>query len=89
MKNALYQMTKITSESWDVINIYRSRGANTLTFSDDLQKLIDTKCHTIVIEDFNICYRKNPNHEIFKMLKGLGFHQLVLQPNIDGGIVDL
>ena len=83
-------MTRITSESCNIINVYRSRGANTLTFKEDLQKLIDMKHHTLVIGDFNICYRKNPNHEIFKMLIDLGFRQLVHKPtHIDGGTIDL
>ena len=90
VKNAFYQMTKITSQKRDIINIYRSHGANNLTFKEDLKYLIDKKKDTIIVGDFNICFKKNPNHEVFKMLIDLGFQQLISQPtHIDGGTIDL
>ena len=83
-------MTRFTSPIRDVINVYRSRGANTYTFKEDIRMLIDMKRNIVIVGDFNICYRKNANHEIFKMLHNLGFQQLVKDPtHIEDGTIDL
>ena len=86
----LYQMTKIASKSLDIINVYRSKGANTENFENDLLELIYLDRHTIILGDFNLCYQKNPSHGIFQILSNLGFQQQVKYPtHIEGGTIDL
>ena len=86
----LYQMTKIASKYLDVINVYRSQGANTKNFENDLLELVYLDRHTIILGDFNLCYQKYPNHSIFQMLRDLGFQQQVKFPtHMEGGTIDL
>ena len=90
VQEALYQMTKIASKTTDIINVYRSQGANTAAFERDLLELIYLNRETIIVGDFNICHEKNSSHSIITMLENLGFHQIVKYPtHIDGGTIDL
>ena len=84
-----YQMTKIMSESADVINIYRSSGANTSDFLEDINALYTRSKHTLIMGDFNICHTKEYFHEIYENLRKLGFKQLVEKPtHIEGRLID-
>ena len=84
-----YQMNKIISESTDVINIYRSTGANTSEILEDIKALYDGSKHTIIMGDFNICYIKDCSHDIYTTLRNLGFKQLVDNPtHIEGSLID-
>ena len=90
VKEPLYQMTKLTSETKTLINVYRSQGANTEHFICDLLEMINLNEHTLIVGDFNICFQKNPTHSIFQMLRNLDFEQLVKNStHIDGGLIDL
>ena len=90
ISKSLYQMTKLESKSLDVINIYRSQGAPTENFENELLELIDLNRHTIILGDFNLCHQKNPHHRIFQMLRELGFRQQVRYPtHIECGTIDL
>ena len=82
-----YQMTKITSGELDIINVYRSDRANTKSFIQDLLSLI-TFDKTLIVGDFNLCFKSEANHSIFKSLRG--FYQLVKFPtHRHGRIIDL
>ena len=84
-----YQMTKITSSSMDIINVYRSSGADTQTFLQDLCGLIDSGNHTLILGDFNICYNSQSSDLLFHTLRCLGFKQLVKSPtHKDGRLID-
>ena len=85
-----YQMTKIISVNMDIINVYRSSSAENLAFINDLCELLDSKKHTLILGDFNICFLKENNNKVFTTLRRLGFKQLVERPShILGGLIDL
>ena len=65
VKEPLYQVTKLTSETKTLINVYRSQGANTEHFICDLLEMINLNEHTLIVGDFNIYFQKNPTHPIF------------------------
>ena len=85
-----YQITKLTSDSRDIINLYRSSGANTASFLSHLNQLINLNKHTLVLGDFNICYNEERINPVFQKLRSLGFKQLVQHAtHIDGRLIDL
>ena len=82
-----YQMTKISSGELDIINVYRSDGANNQLFCEDLFSLI-TFHKTLIVGDFNLCFESETNHSVFKSLRD--FHQLVKYPSHSHGrMIDL
>ena len=87
---ANYQITKISSDSMEIINVYRSAGANNLSFIEDLTNILDTRKDILILGDFNICYAMDSLNEVFTTLRSLGFCQLVKHPtHIEGGLIDL
>ena len=83
-------MTKIASQSQDVINIYRSAGASLNLFLRDLDRLIDSDRETIIVGDFNLCYTAQRSHSIFRQLEQKGFLQLVKgATHVEGRLIDL
>ena len=84
-----FQIAKHSHENIDVIGIYRSQIGNCSKLIQDLKQLIDERRVTIIIGDFNICYRENTLNKIPQGLKQLGFKQLVHEPtHIQGRIID-
>ena len=84
-----YQMTKISSESTDIINVYRSEGAQSADFMKDLTSLLDLSKVTYLVGDFNLCYKSDRNHPILMELRFLGFEQMVKFPtHIAGRMID-
>ena len=67
-----YQMTKISSEILDVINVYRSKGANSEKFLDDFVSLFQPNKETWVLGDFNLCFQTETSHMIVKFLVEIG-----------------
>ena len=80
-----FQMTKVSSETLDVINVYRSKGANSEKFLDNLVSIFQPNKETLVLGDFNLCFQTETNHTIVKFLKDFGFKQLVTHPTHDDG----
>ena len=84
-----YQMTKLSSEDYYVINIYRSESADTKMFIKDLLNLL-TNDSTVIVGDFNLCFLNQRNHPIFDTLERMGFCQLVQSPtHLKGRMIDL
>ena len=73
--------------NFSIINIYRSNNDNTL--QDTLVRVILPDSQTLVVGDFNLCFRKNPNNKVSAVLKDLGFSQIVNEAtHIEGGTID-
>ena len=90
VKQANYQITKVCSDNIDIINVYRSSGAENINFLEDLCFLVKSGKQTMILGDFNICYISEKSHQVFGMLKSLGFQQLVKHPtHIEGRLIDL
>ena len=84
-----YQMTKISSNSQDIINVYRSTDAPSSQFIDDILKLLNFTKVTFIVGDLNICFNAENNHQVIKSLENLGFVQKVLAPtHMEGRLID-
>ena len=89
VKQNLYQMTKVSSEYFDVVNVYRSDGASSNALIRDLSRIIDQSKSTLIVGDFNICYLSQRGHPVIKFLEEKGFCQLVKSPtHVDGRLID-
>ena len=84
-----YQMTKLASETKEIINIYKSSDAKDEEFRDDLIELINFNKETLVMGDFNICYINERSNLIVKALEDVRFVQHVKFPtHIEGRLID-
>ena len=89
IKNQTVQITKMSSSEIDIINIYRSQGANNMEVADGIRKIINEEKITIVCGDFNLCFIEKKENVVTKMLEGLGFIQLVKEAtHFKGGHID-
>ena len=89
IKNEEYQMTKVSSQTVDIINIYRSRNANSNQFLLDFSQLFDPSQETLVRGDLNICWKSEKGHTILNFLEDQGFEQLVSSPtHMEGRHID-
>ena len=80
------QLTKITSEKLDIINVYRSSQCR--VFEDELKSLINIKKPTIVCGDTNINVAAD-SCQLMDLMTSLGFKQLVTGSTHDkGGCID-
>ena len=81
------QMTILESEDLCVICIYRSDQDKSLC--NQLAEVIPASTPCLVIGDINICSMAASNHEVFTMLKVMGFSLLVTEAtHITGGHID-
>ena len=77
IKKHKVQIMKVNTFQVDVINIYRSQGADDLELVHDLRRIINPDKTTIVCGDFNLCLKKQKNNMVTKGLEEMGFQQLV------------
>ena len=85
----LFQITKLTSPTMDVISVYRSQGCNTQNLTDSLESMIDIDKSVVIGGDFNICTHDNKTNILIKTLKQHGFEEHVKQAtHIKGGHID-
>ena len=85
-----YQMTKLRSGSLDVINVYRSAGAQAELLIHDVSSMISSEKQTLIVGDFNLCYISDYSHQLFEALRVQGFQQIVKNPtHIEGRLIDL
>ena len=88
--DANYQLTKLKSDVMDVINVYRSDGAENNAFVEDLVGMITSGKQTLILGDFNICYISEFSNLVFQELRSKGFKQLVKHPtHMEGRLIDL
>ena len=82
----LFQMTKFSSDCCHVINIYRSQGAETVSFIDNLEKLVGDNDCCYIVGDFNIDFLANTvSHPIISWILSRGFVQLVQHATHESG----
>ena len=85
-----YQITKIQSDEIEIINVYRSAGADNIKFLEDICGLISSGKQTVILGDFNICYISENSNQVFQVLRYMGFQQLVKhRTHIEGRLIDL
>ena len=84
-----YQICKVSSKNFDVINVYRSKGAETVHFLNDLGKLASGQKPCFLVGDFNINFLKEGQHPIILKITSCGFRQIVSLPtHTAGGLLD-
>ena len=83
-------MLAVGSSELNVINIYKSPSTIPPTFfMEDLRSIFDDKKETIIVGDFNICFREENNHQIIKLLKSMKFDQKIMSPtHVQGRYID-
>ena len=85
----MYQLTKITSEKQDIINVYRSARAPASQFIPDLSSLFSFTRKTLLVGDFNICFKSEQNNPVLKALASFGFKQKVKKStHLEGRLID-
>ena len=56
---------------------------------DELEELVDMTKMTVIGGDMNICALAQPNNQVARSLRAMGFKQIVTEAtHIDGGIID-
>ena len=68
-----YQICKVSSKNFDVINVYRSKGAETAHFLNDLGKLASGRKPCFLVGDFNINFLKEGQHPIVLKITSCAF----------------
>ena len=89
IKEQYFQISKLTSNSLDVISIYRSQEGNVYQVLKEIKDMIDLDKVTLICGDVNICYISDKNNIFVSALEDLGFKQLVQEAtHIEGGLID-
>jgi exonuclease III len=89
VKEKNFQLTKLTSQSVDVISVYRSQEGKINELENHLLNLMDMEKTTLICGDFNVCFKTDRNHKIIHTLEHFGFKQLVQEEtHIKGGLID-
>ena len=81
----LFQMTKFSSNHCHIINIYRSQGADTSIFLQNLMQLISHCDNCFIVGDFNIDFNQTKDHPIINAILSTGFRQLVKDATHESG----
>jgi hypothetical protein len=84
--NEKLQITKISSEKIDVLNIYRSQGADNNLFLMSLLSLIDPDKTTALVGDFNLPWLSSTSNLVVVEIMRLGFRQLVTSVTHEDGM---
>ena len=88
LRSPYMQITKVTSERMDVISVYRSQEESFLSLKNKVESLIDPNKTTLVVGDFNFCYKTSQN-EFSSFMSKSKFNQLVeAATHIEGGLLD-
>ena len=87
IKQQTYQITKLESGNFTVISLYRSIYDKDMT--KVLKETIPDHGPCLIIGDFNLCTKYNPNHEIISALTTSNFKLIVsVATHIKGGHID-
>ena len=88
LKSPNMQISKVTSKNIDVISVYRSQKEAFLSLKNQVEALVDPNKTTLIVGDFNFCY-KNSQNEFSKFMSKSKFNQLVeAATHIEGGLLD-
>ena len=84
-----YQMSKVSGKNFDLVNVYRSQGANKTDFLRDLGSLVQGIKPCFIVGDFNVNFLQEPKDPIINKITSNGFKQIVMDPtHIEGGLLD-
>ena len=89
IKERYFQLTKLISESLDVISLYRSHEGQIDQLLNEITDIISWEKTTLICGDFNICYNKHSSNKLIETLENYGFKQLVQEATfIKGSLID-
>ena len=89
MSEEKLQIMKIGLKDLVSINVYRSAGKSLADTFDRIKEIVDPGKATLITGDFNVCLMKNPENEVTRNLKRIGFRQLVdRSTHVEGGHID-
>ena len=84
-----YQIAKVASHEYIIINIYRSSRTSSTQFIKDLYGFLEKSREMFIVGDFNICFLSEVHHPVIRFLISQGFQQLVKRPTqIEGRLID-
>lgn len=84
-----YQISKVSSADFDVINIYCSQIHNKAEFLRDLGTLAGPMRSGFIVGDFNVDFLQEPKAAVVSKILSHGFKQQVDHPtHIEGGLLD-
>ena len=84
-----YQISKVSSANFDVINVYCSQSLNKAEFLRDLGSLAGPLRTGFIVGDFNIDFFQDQKDAIVSKILSRGFQQLVDHPtHMEGGLLD-
>ena len=87
-----FQMSKLVSEDYDIISVYRSSDFNQVNqqrFTRILINMVNINRKTIIFGDFNMNISCDKTSVLYKSMSISGFSQLIKEPtHIQGGIID-
>ena len=82
-----YQMSKLESENFTVITLYRSQTSR--DFAEQLIEMIPLDGDCLVIGDMNICSKTQSQNDVFSILRTFGFMLLINEAtHLKGGHID-
>ena len=83
------QLTKLTSNEVDVINVYRSSNGNSVELLNNMVAMMTIGKPVLITGDFNICMMNHQNNRMSKGLEMQGFRQMIKDAtHIRGGHID-
>ena len=89
IKEQHFQISKLTSNSLDVISIYRSQEGKVNQLLKKIKDMMNWDTTTLICGDINICYISDRSNNFILALEELGFKQLVKEAtHIKGGLID-
>ena len=92
-KSSSYQISVFRSDIQMVVNIYRSKDANSEIIQQNLARIIETwRGDIFLCGDWNLCLREDNSHTILKFLTLEGFSPIINPPkgtHKDGGCIDM
>ena len=84
-----FQVTKVSSSEYIIINVYRSKSANNNSFLSALNDLFEYDKSIILCGDFNYFFEEELSHPVLKFLKEKNFKQIVNEStHIEGRCLD-
>ena len=89
VKKQKVQISLLETEKVNVINIYRSQGADDEEIVRYLLEMISQVKPSIICGDFNLCYIDERDNPITRMLEDQNFKQLITEAShFQGGHID-
>ena len=83
------QLSKFTSQNLDIIALYRSQRGNYNNLNQNIEIMKTEGKATLIVGDFNFCYKDHPCNTTRKYLENQKFSQLIIEPtHIEGHVLD-